>query len=732
MGETVMTDLEVEGLLTQARRRGLLDEDSLAQGPPAGAEWDRVMAGPGPLPAVVSLAAWQTPAKDQLNRGTCYAFATAAAMEAAVRRTFGREVDLSEQYLFQIYKTSDPRGAGPRTADSFDTGTSLKGFQGNSGCVEAAYRMAIPLEGSAPYLDQPALETVRAAIAAANPGPGDVIAFTDQRQLDEFEWSDAVVPLAARLRANVRVTGFHQVAPGQLAVMSELAAGREVVMDIPGHTLLVVGYDSTQGLWQVKNSWGDGVFWVAQGSGFTAFRGGYALDGVEQSFAAPHSAWLGRWDLTLGPRTGVLFIHRTTDRRTGEGQHVSLGGEATCTLLGQAYLDDGSRRDVNGWVDEAGMRLTMYVAPDSTVTQPGARAGERVEVVLDPEWVRASSAPQAGPVPVSMVRPQARSLQYATIAGTSPEAAGQVGRQPAITSWGPGRLDVFLGSRGGFAHSFYDEEGWGGWERIGGAQVDRAVGIGADSYAPNRLDMLLVDERGHLHHGWHDSPRGWGYWDDLGGGFAVGTTPGLSSLAPGNLDVFAITSYGGASHTAFVAGGGWQERDALDEPGSRILTMGVAAVGVPDGGRWLASVDAATRHPLVRNFDIHTGWGPWTEVAAVPVKGVPAVTVTERAIQQAGKPVAHVAHVFWLPEAPGGDGQLEHAMGRIGSWQTSAVQLSGGNPVGVAATSWGGQRLDCVVVQERSVGDLYQANAVDHLWSDDAGEGFGIETLEVG
>ena len=50
----------------------------------------------------VSLGPWQTGFRAQLDRGTCYAFAACAAMEAAYRRQFGLVVDLSEHYVFHI------------------------------------------------------------------------------------------------------------------------------------------------------------------------------------------------------------------------------------------------------------------------------------------------------------------------------------------------------------------------------------------------------------------------------------------------------------------------------------------------------------------------------------------------------------------------------------------------------------------------------------------------------
>ncbi|MFZ1412289.1 MAG: hypothetical protein WAS07_12585 [Micropruina sp.] len=720
-----------EKLQALALGERLMDEelvDAMRLPPPA---QDRVTADDHHVPTRVSLRRWQSPNKFQLHRGTGYAFATTAAMEAALQRSFGRLVDLSEHYLVHVYKASDPRAFRTAQANRFDTGTSLIGFRGNSNAVEAAYRMAIPLESSAPYLDQARLLAVRRGISAANPAPGaDELVFASQRQLDEFEWNDAVVPLAARHSATFRVTGFHRVSANALDVQNELAAGREVVMDIPNHTLLVIGYDTDRSLWEIKNSrWDNAPIWVPFGSTLANFLGGYAIDGVEQLYSGPHPAWLGRWSFRIDGSEGDLFIHRTTDRLTGIGTAGSIDGESTATLLGQAYFEDGAPRDVNGWVEDGGRRLVMFVAPDSRWTKLGARFGERVEVELGEGWLRAADAPAEWGGRVELVRPHATTLRYARVCPESGEGR-EVGHQPAITSWGAGRLAVFLGCRGGFVHTDYGQDGWSGWAHFGGARGGLAAGVGAWQGKPSGLDLFLVDERGRLQHGWRNA-AGWRDWDDLGGGLAPGFTAGAVGLPSGRLRLYAISSSGGLVSTSYEPALGWQDWITVDEPGTQLLTSGVGATADPDGTRWLTSVDAATRRPLIRRFEIDAGWGPWTELMSAPTTSVPAVTVTQNVIHQVDRPRRRTTHVFWLLDAPSEDGQLVYARGSRGVFRTSRLRLGPGNPVGVAATSWGAQRLDCVIAQEHPEGDHVRVSALDHLWSDDAGRGFEIETLQI-
>src|SRR5262245_24514551 len=156
-----------------------------------------------PLPRRVSHRQFQTPLDvSQGARGSCWAFAGVAALEAAYARA-GVHVDLSEQYLFHISKAHENHRSGGGI-------NSLIGFQGSSDIVHHLSYWAVPLSAHVPYIDQPQLQALTNSI----PGTGGGLANAaggSREQDDWFEFDLRNVPLMGRWFAQYRVRDYGKI-----------------------------------------------------------------------------------------------------------------------------------------------------------------------------------------------------------------------------------------------------------------------------------------------------------------------------------------------------------------------------------------------------------------------------------------------------------------------------------------------------------------------------------------
>lgn len=114
--------------------------------------------------------------------------------------------------------------------------------------------------------------------------------------------------------------------------------------------------------------------------------------------------------------------------------------------------------------------------------------------------------------------------------------------------WGDQRIDlVARQANGSYLHKAWTGTGWypsvDTWEDFGGEFVSEpAVG----SWGPGRLDIIGIsaDTGSIFHKYWFE---GWSRWEDLGGGRFVGT-PKITSWGPNRFDVWAIDEYGQLNH----------------------------------------------------------------------------------------------------------------------------------------------------------------------------------------
>jgi hypothetical protein len=321
-------------------------------------------------PDVVSLAKFQTDYRNQLDRDSCYAFGTCAAIEAAYKRKYGLNLHLSEQYAYHINKVTElyPDYLSNR-AMAHENNSSYWGSQGSVDLVKKLAACAVPEAAAAPYLRG----TQMTALKRATPACGDLEFKTaTQEQVDAFEFQEAHVPIAARYGARYRVAAWgvlpQQPSPDQ--VESVLAAGNEVVAAFlwaPGavHVPLIIGYDRPKRQWLVKNSWGEGRP-ILVPYDKTIIVAGYVTD-VAPPDAEPQKDawWLGRWHMDHDGRRGELVIRRTVDFRSSGGP----------TKLGSYYVD-GKRFDVNGTAIEGGQGLRFWIADTQDRVKPGEQRGQ--------------------------------------------------------------------------------------------------------------------------------------------------------------------------------------------------------------------------------------------------------------------------------------------------------------------------------------------------------------------
>ena len=331
-----------------------------------------------PVNGVFSLAQWQSPFKRQNDRGTCWAFAGAAALEAAYRRKFNIAIDVSEEYVFHMGKSfALNRDQNGNVATPVENNSSLYGFQGSGDIVKKLSENAVAPEWAAPYLEN---QSDLVAILPMFDLPS-LLAVDTQEEYDAVEFCEQHIPLLARVNARYRATGWKSLGgnPSVEALENTLLAEHEVVCDVQtplgGHVLLLIGFDRNRKVFFAKNSWAENRFieiQYANDPNWTILSGWYIEDVVDPTFVQNEACWLGNWWVTQGSHTFRVLLRRSED-------FVAPG---TATKLGTAYLGDGAH-DVNGFFLNNGSHLRFFIAPTTLPETPGALEGTQFDVHLN-------------------------------------------------------------------------------------------------------------------------------------------------------------------------------------------------------------------------------------------------------------------------------------------------------------------------------------------------------------
>ena len=324
-------------------------------------------------PDSCSLASYQTPFKNQLDRGTCWAFAIAAALEAAYKRKYGITIDLSEQYIFSMTKCMELWDDYVTNPAPYENNSSFGGFQGSSDCVTHLSRCAVPEERYAPYKSQWQLDQIRENM----PEAGTLDDKSTQEQLDAFEYSYNHIPLAARLNAKYLVKSCSPIPDTSVETLERvLSGGHEIIVDFSwGHCVLFIGYDRKKQIFYYKDSGGNTDF--SEYSYDLARKdviGGWYINDIGDPNADPQlsAMWIGKWKMDHDGWKGDLTIRRCTNFRRLENEPTKLGN----------YYRDGKRYDVNGYFSDNGRSMIYYIAETTDKVQPGTLTGQRFETYL--------------------------------------------------------------------------------------------------------------------------------------------------------------------------------------------------------------------------------------------------------------------------------------------------------------------------------------------------------------
>lgn len=351
---------------------------------------------------VHTLAQFQSPFKAQNDRGTCWAFAGAAALEAAYRRKFGTVIDVSEEYVFHMGKAfALNRDAQGNVVQPVENNSSLTGFQGSGDIVKKLAENSAPPEGTAPYLaSQQALLDILPTL-----GFPTQQSLMSQEDFDAIEFCEQHIPLLARVNARYRAADWASLggSPSIQALENTLLANHEVVCDVThltspqgGHVLLLIGFDRNRRVFFAKNHWGENAFIeisYENDPNWQILTGWFVKDVVDPTFVQNEACWLGNWWLTISGNTTRVLLRRSED-------FVAPG---TPTRLGSAYLSDG-RHDVNGVFLGGGSHLRLFVAQGTAPIPPGTLTGTQIDVHLDFTDIYHVSGTLAGGLPVSMSR----------------------------------------------------------------------------------------------------------------------------------------------------------------------------------------------------------------------------------------------------------------------------------------------------------------------------------------
>jgi peptidoglycan-N-acetylglucosamine deacetylase len=204
---------------------------------------------------------------------------------------------------------------------------------------------------------------------------------------------------------------------------------------------------------------------------------------------------------------------------------------------------------------------------------------------------------------------------------------------PALVSWAPGRLDVFVHGHDDRLWQRFSTDGgwsWSRWFKPVGDSGTLASGPDVVAWAPGRLDVFVRGTDGLVYH------RFWSGWGWNGEWLPHGAPPGLSasgdpaaaSWAPNRLDLFVRGSDGGLWQQ-FWDGSQWSGWMKPTGNAGALAAPDDDDGGVLDAASWGAghvTVFARGTDGLLYQTTYRNGWSSWWAPFPNAFQGGPGVT----------------------------------------------------------------------------------------------------------
>jgi hypothetical protein len=241
-------------------------------------------------------------------------------------------------------------------------------------------------------------------------------------------------------------------------------------------------------------------------------------------------------------------------------------------------------------------------------------------------------------------------------------------------SWAANRLDCFAkGTDNHMWHKWWNGTAWSGWEDLGGVIDGTPAAV---SWGPNRIDCFVRGMDNHMWHKWW-SGGAWHGWEDLGG--IILSSPSVASWGANRLDCFARGMNGHMWHKWW--NGAWSAWEDLG--------------GVIDGRPTAVSWGPNRIDCFARGMDNHMwhkwwngGWSGWENLGGTLTAGPGASSRGVNRLDTFAKGGDNSLWYKWIDASV-----VHHHAGTWSGWH----KLGGIFDDEPGAVSWGPDRIDVFV-----------------------------------